>query len=155
MRRFQRNTCAFPVFIKSGIKQGIYSAAEWTFLRNKDLGNVYPTADNNESLKGFTYVNRVEEKKSDTFFLWREVVSWYLIFKVKRQLFHFYKHFWKWLVCSNPFKTQFPLRWLIALSSAILRCSCGADTIQWKRQRLDLLIFQRQKDVCDQVTHKK
>lgn len=83
------------------------------------------------------------EKKADTcfffFFCEREVISWYLIFKIKRQLFHFYKHFWKWLVCSNQFKTQFPLRWLIALSPTILRCSSSTATIQWKKQRLDLL----------------
>lgn len=105
------------VFIKCGIKQGIYS--EWTLLRNKDLGNVYLTADNNENLKRFTHVKGIE-KKQMLFFCQTEVISQYLIFKIKSQLFHFYKHFWKWLICSNQFKTQFPLRWFTALSPIIL-----------------------------------
>lgn len=80
------------------------------------------------------HTHKENRERCHTFFCEREVISWYLIFKIKRQLFNFYKHFWKWLVCSNQFKSQFPLTWLIALSATILRRSCGTDTIQWKRQ---------------------
>lgn len=75
--------------MKCGIKQGIYSETKWTLLRNKDLGNVYPTVDNNENLKAFTYVKGIE-KKADIFFCCQtEKISQYLIFKTKSLLFLF------------------------------------------------------------------